>query len=312
MEFKNRDIISITDLSKEEIDYILKYSESFQNVQNNNLLSGKVMASLFFEPSTRTRFSFDSAMKQLGGSALNFSEPNVTSLAKGETLWDSIKMVERYSDVIVIRHKLEGAARLAAEAADIPVINAGDGTNQHPTQTLLDLYTIKKSFNKLENLNVGLVGDLKLGRTVHSLATALALYNCNLFFINVGNLEIPRYILEILDERKARYEKYNFLDLKNIIPKLDILYMTRVQKERFPDTPDGAYDYEKVKSIYVLDKKILNNAKQNLKIMHPLPRINEIPKEIDNTNFALYFEQAGNGVVVRKALLSLVLGVKNG
>ncbi|MFH1210070.1 MAG: aspartate carbamoyltransferase [archaeon] len=312
MNFKGKDIISITELSKEEIDFILEYAKKFEDLQDCNLLNGKVMASLFMEPSTRTRFSFDSAMKQLGGNVLSFSDPDVTSLAKGETLWDSIKMVERYSNVIVIRHKLEGTARLAAEAANVPVINAGDGTNQHPTQTLLDLYTIKKEFGRLDGLNVGLVGDLKLGRTVHSLACALALYDCNLFFINVGNLEMPRYVLEVLDERKAKYEKHNFLNLQKIIPRLDVLYMTRVQRERFPDTPDGAYDYEKIKSIYVLDKKILKNAKTSLRIMHPLPRINEISKELDDTKFALYFEQAKNGVTVRKALLALVLGAKNG
>ncbi|MBU2634183.1 MAG: aspartate carbamoyltransferase [Nanoarchaeota archaeon] len=305
MRFK--DIISINDITKEEIDFILDYSEQFDNSNRNEILNGKVMASIFFEPSTRTRFSFDSAMKQLGGKVLSFSEPDFTSLTKGETLWDSIKMVERYADVIIIRHKLEGAARLASEAANIPVINAGDGTNQHPTQTLLDLYTIKKSFGKIDGLNIGLVGDLKLGRTVHSLASALALYGCNLFFIKVGNLEMPRYVLEILDERNAKYEKHDFLDIKEIIPKLDVLYMTRVQRERFPDTPDGSYDYEKIKSIYVLNKSLLNNAKDSLKIMHPLPRVFEIPKEIDNTKYALYFDQASNGVVVRKALLDLVL-----
>lgn len=312
MDFKGKDIISIADLSKDEIDFILDYAKSFDSFDNSKLLSGKVMASLFFEPSTRTRFSFDSAMKKLGGKVLDFSDPDSTSLSKGETLWDSIKMIDKYVDVIVIRHKLEGAARLSAEASNIPVINAGDGTNQHPTQTLLDLYTIKKSFGSLEGLNIGLVGDLKLGRTVHSLAIALALYGCNLFFINVGNLEMPRYVLEILDERNATYKKYDFLSLKQIIPELDVLYMTRVQRERFPDTPDGTYDYEKVKSMYVLNKKILDNANPNLKIMHPLPRVNELPKEIDDTKFALYFDQASNGVVIRKALLSLVLGIKNG
>jgi len=312
MNFKGKDIISITDLTKEEIEYILEYTESFEGITNPNMLSGKVMAGIFLEPSTRTKFSFDSAMKQIGGKTLDFSDPNTTSVSKGETLWDSIKMVERYSDVIVIRNKLEGTARLAAEAADIPVINAGDGTNQHPTQTLLDLYTIKKSFGRLDGLNVGLVGDLKLGRTVHSLATALTFYNCNLFFISAGRLEMPRYVLEILDERGARYEKHDFLNIKEVIPKLDVIYMTRIQRERFPDTPDGVYDYEKVKSIYVLNKRLLKDVKPNLKIMHPLPRINEIPREIDNTKFAIYFEQAGNGVTVRKALLSLVLGIKNG
>ena len=311
MEFKGKDIISITDISKEEIDFILDSARSFDGLKNSKLLPNKIMASLFFEPSTRTKFSFDSAMKQLGGKVLNFSELNVTSLSKGETLWDSIKMMERYADVIVIRHNLEGAARLTAEASDIPVINAGDGTNQHPTQTLLDLYTIKKSFKNLEGLNIGLVGDLKLGRTVHSLATALTLYNCNLFFINVGNLEMPRYILEILNKRNAKYEKHDFANLQEIIPKLDVLYMTRVQRERFPDTPDGSYDYEKIKSFYMLKNTMLKNAKPCLKIMHPLPRITELPKEIDNTKFALYFDQASNGITIRKTLLSLVLGVKN-
>ena len=216
MDFKGKSIISISDLSKEEIDFILEYAQSFEN-SNNNLLSGKILANLFFEPSTRTMFSFDSAMKQIGGRVLKFSEPGSTSLSKGETLWDTIKMIEKYSNVIVMRHKLEGASRLAAEAAKIPIINAGDGTNQHPTQTLLDLYTIKKEFGKIDGLNIGLVGDLKLGRTVHSLAIALALYNCNLFFINVVNLKIPRYILENLNKRNANYKENDFLNLSQLI-----------------------------------------------------------------------------------------------
>jgi aspartate carbamoyltransferase catalytic subunit len=241
-------------------------------------------------------------MEQLGGQVLGFATPAVTSAKKGETLWDTIKMVEQYTDVIVIRHKIEGAARLAAEAASIPIINAGDGANQHPTQTLLDLYTIKKAKGTLENLNIGIVGDLKYGRTVHSLAIAMSHFNPKFYFIAPDALKMPQKYLEELKEKKIKF--YETSNLLKYSKKLDILYVTRIQQERFPDP----LEYEKYKGVYRLNKGLLEHVKGDLKIMHPLPRVDEIDKSLDETEHAIYFEQAGNGIPVRKALLALVLG----
>jgi aspartate carbamoyltransferase catalytic subunit len=265
-------------------------------------MKGKVMASLFFEPSTRTRLSFESAMTRLGGQVIGFSEPGNTSLKKGETLWDTIKMVEKYADVIVMRHPVEGAARLASEATCIPVINGGDGANQHPTQTLLDLYTIQKEKGRIDGLNIGFLGDLKYGRTVHSLAIALSHFRTNLYFIAPEALKMPDSYLEELDRKGVKY--YEESDLLKYIGKLDVLYVTRIQKERFPDP----LEYKKYAGIYKLDKSLIPHAKKSLRIMHPLPRVDEISPELDDTPHALYFEQAGNGIPVRQALLSLVLG----
>ena len=302
MDFKGRDIISIRDFSKEEILYILKAARRMDKRPDPSLLKGKVMASLFFEPSTRTRLSFESAMTRMGGSVIGFSEPGTTSQRKGETLWDTMKMVEKYADVIVMRHPAEGAARIAAEAAGIPIINGGDGANQHPTQTLLDLYTIQKAKGRLDGLSVGFLGDLKYGRTVHSLAIALSHFNTAMYFISPEALKMPDSYLEELGKKgiKCREET----DLMKAVGKLDILYATRIQKERFPDP----FEYKKYAGIYKLDRSILPHVKPSLKIMHPLPRVDEINPELDETSHALYFEQAGNGIPVRQAMLSLVLG----
>ncbi|MBI3036074.1 aspartate carbamoyltransferase [Candidatus Woesearchaeota archaeon] len=302
MDFKNRDIISINDFSKEEILHILKAVRQMEQKPKNNLLKGRILAALFFEPSTRTRLSFTSAMEQLSGTVIGFSAANTTSIQKGESLWDTIKMTEQYADVIVIRHPLEGSARLAAEAANVPVINGGDGSNQHPTQTMLDLYTIQKTKGRLENLHIGFVGDLKYGRTVHSLVIALSNFNPTFYFIAPDDLQMPESYLDELYQKKVKYHKTS--DLGRFSKELDVLYVTRIQKERFPDP----LEYEKFKGIYRIDEAFLQNIKKDLKIMHPLPRVDEIDKSIDSTEHAAYFEQAANGIPVRKALLALVLG----
>ncbi len=302
VNFKGRDIISIWDFSKDELLYVLNIAKRMEKNPKPDLLKGKVLALLFFEPSTRTRLSFGSAMKKLGGSCIGFAKSDVTSIKKGESLWDTIKMVERYADVIVIRHPIEGSARLASESASVPVINAGDGANQHPTQTLLDLYTIQKEKGRLNNLNVGFLGDLRYGRTVHSLVIALSHFNTKMFFIAPDALRIPKYYLEELKKRKINYLETN--DVFKVSKKLDVLYATRIQKERFPDP----LEYEKYKNVFRLDRSLLEHSKKDLIIMHPLPRVGEISKELDGTPNAAYFRQAANGIPVRQALLALVLG----
>ena len=301
MNFKNRDIISIHDFSKEELLFILKTAKSMDK-PNPNLLKDKVLATLFFEPSTRTRLSFISAMEQLGGKVTGFATSALTSIKKGETLWDTIKMVEAYADIIAIRHPLEGSARLAAEASSKPVINAGDGANQHPTQTMLDLYTIQKVKGKLDGLHIGILGDLKYGRTVHSLVVALSHFNPKFYFIAPQALQMPKTYLDELKEKKIKF--YITSNLLKVSKKLDVLYVTRIQKERFLDP----IEYEKYKGVYKLDVSLLPNIKKDLKIMHPLPRVGEIDPSLDNTDHAVYFQQAANGIPVRKALLALVLG----
>jgi len=298
--FKGKNVISINDFSKEELLYILKEAEQLENKPQPNLLQGKILASLFFEPSTRTRLSFESSMIKLGGQVISSAEANTSSLKKGETVWDTIKMVEKYADVIVLRHSVEGASRLAAEASDVPVINAGDGANQHPTQTLLDLYTIKKE-KSLDNINIGFVGDLKYGRTVHSLVTALSHFNVTMKFISPEALKMPKHYLDELNEKNIKFDEVE--DLNKSVKNLDFLYVTRIQQERFPDL----VEYEKYKNIYQVNKSTLKISK-NMKIMHPLPRVGEINPEIDNTRNAIYFDQAANGIPVRQALLALVLG----
>jgi aspartate carbamoyltransferase catalytic subunit len=299
--FKGRDIISIRDFSRDELIYVLKTAKKFEKYRKP-LLQGKVLSTLFFEPSTRTRLSFEAAMTQLGGQVIGFADAKVSSAAKGETLSDAIKVVEGYCDAIVMRHPVEGAARIAAESSSIPVINGGDGANQHPTQTLLDLYTIKKEKGKISGLNIGFIGDLKYGRTVHSLAEALSKFKCNIFFISPDSLKMPPDILEELGEHKTNYTETD--DINKVSRYLDVLYATRIQKERFPDL----MEYERVKDSYVLGKKLLKNSKKELRIMHPLPRVNEISTSIDEFKQAVYFTQAHNGVIVRKALLALVMG----
>jgi len=304
MSFKGRDIVSINDFSKADILHILKVSQEMETDQPN-LLKGKILSILFFEPSTRTRLSFESAMCRLGGKVVGFSDEKVSSIKKGETIWDTIKMADRYSDVIVIRSPIEGSARLAAEASSVPVINGGDGANQHPTQTLLDLYTIQKAKGKLDGLKVGFLGDLKYGRTVHSLAIALSHWKSDLYLIAPDALQMPVHYLKDLEEKGIKCQQTT--DVFSVSKDLDILYVTRIQQERFPEP----MEYEKYKHTYRLDNSLLNHIKKDLKIMHPLPRVGEISPELDDTKHAIYFEQAGNGVTVRKALLALVLGKVN-
>ncbi len=303
MEFKHRDIISIKDFSREEIDYILEIAETIEPlaVKGSDMLRGKILATLFFEPSTRTRLSFEAAMHKLGGSTIGFAESEIASVKKGENLADTVRTVENYADVIALRHPLEGAARLAAEFARIPIINGGSGAEEHPTQALLDLYTIKKEKGSIDGLKIAFVGDLRYGRTVHSLAYALSLYNIELFLVSPETLKMRREVLQTIKEKIPVTEKIN---LEKIIPIIDVLYVTRIQKERFPEP----VEYAKVKGSYKIDMKTLSNAKKDLIILHPLPRVDEIAAEVDNTPYARYFQQVWNGIVVRMAILALILG----
>lgn len=264
-------------------------------------LTGKVIASCFFEASTRTRLSFETAIQRQGGTIIGFADSTNTSMGKkGETLSDSIRMISSYADAIVMRHPQEGSARLASEVATVPVVNGGDGSNQHPSQTLLDLFTIHECQGRLENLTVTFVGDLKYGRTVHSLAQALSLFECRFHFIAPDALAMPDYLLRELDSKNIDYSRVS--SLEEAIPNSDILYMTRVQKERFDPT-----EYMHLASQYILSTDLLKNAPEHLRILHPLPRVDEIPFEVDSTPFAYYFQQAENGVYARQALLALIL-----
>jgi len=260
------------------------------------------MGSCFFEPSTRTRLSFESAMLKLGGQVVGFSEPGVTSIKKGESLSDTIQVIGNYVDVIVIRHPLEGAVRHSAEETKVPVINGGDGANQHPTQTLLDLFTIKECQKKLSGLKIALVGDLKYGRTIHSLTQALMYFNPCFYFVAPPSLQMPDYLISGLKKKKIVFSFHD--KIEEIVNDVDIIYMTRIQKERFADL----LEYEQVKNVFMLTADLLSGAKNNLRIMHPLPRVNEIAKDVDKTKYAYYFQQAKNGIYVRQALLGLVLG----
>ncbi|MFH1536825.1 MAG: aspartate carbamoyltransferase [Patescibacteria group bacterium] len=302
MDFKNKDIISIPDLTKQEIDHVLDHALKLKNKPSPSLLRDKVMASLFYEPSTRTRLSFETAAERLGMRIIGFAEAGVSSSSKGESLHDSIKNIGLYADVIAMRHPAEGSARMAAEATDKPVLNGGDGANQHPTQTLLDLFTIKETQKKLNNLNIAIVGDLKYGRTTHSLAQALTHYNPRLYLVAPEALQMPDHILSFLKKNKVKYSTHD--KIENVINKVDILYMTRIQKERFADP----LEYERVRYVYVLTTDMLDKVKPNLKIMHPLPRVDEIEPDVDDTKYAYFFQQAQNGLYVRQALLGLVLG----
>ncbi len=302
MNFKGRDIISIRDFNKEELEYIIGKTYEVKNNKYPNSLEGKVLASLFFEPSTRTRLSFESAMIGLGGKCFGFASQDTSSVQKGETLKDTIKTVTGYCDAIVIRHPMEGAARVSAEVSKVPVINAGDGSNQHPTQAILDLFTISEQFGKINGLNIGLLGDLKYGRTVHSLAMVLSYYDINLFLISPELLQMPDHFKDFLNSRKVEY--FETEKLEDVASKLDILYVTRIQKERFGDLQE----YERVAGYYKITMDTLNILGK-AKIMHPLPRVDEIHSEIDDTENALYFKQAHNGIPVRQALLGLITGV---
>ncbi len=302
MDFKNKSIISLRDLNTEEVEFILKKSDEVKSNKHSGALKDKVMASLFFEPSTRTRLSFESAMISLGGKVFGFATQDSSSVSKGETLKDTIKMVTGYCDVIIMRHPLEGAARAAEEAASVPIINCGDGSNQHPTQALLDLFTIKDKFKKIDGLNVGLYGDLRYGRTVHSLSMALSHYKVNLYFISPKILQMPDHYKLYLDQCGLKYVEAE--SLEEVADKLDVIYVTRIQKERFADPEE----YVKVAGSYKITLTTLEMLKKTAKIMHPLPRVNEIDPSVDNTEYAIYFEQAHNGIPVRQALLGLVTG----
>ncbi len=301
---KNRSLVSISDYSKEEYIKILDLAEGFEKNPRQDLLKGLVVATLFFEPSTRTRLSFESAVNRLGGSVLGFADSNSSSATKGETLRDTIKMVCSYADLIVMRHPLEGSARFASEVSTVPIVNAGDGANQHPTQTLLDMYSIRKTQGTLENLNIFMVGDLKYGRTVHSLLMAMSEFNTTFYFISPDELKMPDEYKRFLKAKGLNY--YEFKDFTDIINQADIIYMTRVQKERFSDP----IEYERTKNAYVLRNHMLKESRPNVRILHPLPRVNEIHLDVDDNEKAYYFTQALNGVFVRQAIISSILGFK--
>lgn len=301
---KNRSLVSIDDFSTDEILKILALAAEFENNPVSDLLHGKVIATLFFEPSTRTRLSFESAINRLGGKIVGFADSSNSSVSKGETLNDTIRTVSNYCDLIVMRHPIEGSARFASEIASVPVINAGDGANQHPSQTLLDLYSIKKTQGTLEDLNIFMVGDLKYGRTVHSLMMAMSRWNATFNFISPDELKMPDEFKLYLDNLGLKY--YEHSDFTDIISKADIIYMTRVQRERFSDP----IEYEKVKNVYVLRNEMLKKTKPNMRILHPLPRVNEIHQDVDSNEKAYYFEQALNGVYTRQAILCSLLGLK--
>ena len=304
MKFKGRDIVSIKDFTREEIDYILKVSEEMEKYvkTGSDLLKGKIMATLFFEPSTRTRLSFEAAMKKLGGECIGFSSAEGSSVAKGENLNDTIRVIENYCDVIVLRHPLEGAAKFAAEVATVPVINAGSGAEEHPTQALLDLLTIKSEKGRIDGLKIALVGDLKYGRTVHSLAYALSLYDVDLYFVSPEPLKMRESVLHDLKEKNVTYHEYT--KITDVISDVDVLYVTRIQKERFSDPAE----YEKVRGSYKITLETLKEAKEDLVILHPLPRVEEIDFAVDQTPYARYFKQTYYGLLLRMALLALVLG----
>jgi len=303
--FKDKSIISIKDLSKDDLILVLETARKIEAKKNKStLLKDRIVSSIFYEPSTRTRLSFESAAQGLGARIIGFADPNVSSAKKGESLSDTAKMMEAYSEVIVVRHFLEGAARLMSDSVNVPVINAGDGSNQHPTQTLLDLYSIKKTQGRITDLHIAMVGDLRYGRTVHSLTVALAKFGCTLYFVSPEILKMPKHYLE--DLKKADVRFYEMEKIRDVIDKVDVLYMTRIQKERFPDEDE----YNKVKDAFVLTEDHFEKVRPNLKIMHPLPRVNEIAVEVDDLPYAYYFEQAANGIPIRQALLCLVLGVK--
>ncbi|MFU8844987.1 MAG: aspartate carbamoyltransferase [Bacteroidales bacterium] len=300
---KNKSLISIHDISKTEISKILEVAEKFEKNPKQTILDKFVVATLFFEPSTRTRLSFESAASQLGARVIGFSDATTTSVKKGESLKDTILTVSSYSDLIVMRHPKDGSARFASEVSPVPVINAGDGANQHPTQCLLDLYSIKKTQKKLDNLHVAFVGDLKYGRTVHSLVEALSHYNTTFHLVSPLELKLPSSVKRYIKENNLEY--YQYTEMDEVIPVVDILYMTRIQQERFADP----LEYERVKNAYILTGSMLEPARKNLRILHPLPRVNEITLDVDENPKAYYFQQAKNGVYVRQALLSLILGV---
>ena len=297
-------LVAIDDLNRDDILALLERARFFEQNPNCRLLDGKVVATLFFEPSTRTRLSFETAVNRLGGRVIGFSDAATSSTSKGETLKDTIKMVSNYADLIVMRHYLEGAARYATEVTDVPIVNAGDGANQHPSQTLLDLYSILKTQGRLDNLTITMVGDLKYGRTVHSLLQALRYFKPTFHFVSSPELRMPQQYLDLCKENGIEYHEHTEFS-PEVINASDILYMTRVQRERFTDI----MEYERVKNLYTLRNNMLADSKPTLRILHPLPRVNEIDRDVDDNPKAYYFEQARNGVYARQAIITNVLGI---
>lgn len=302
---KKQSIVSIKDLSKEEILELLRTAELFENNPNRKILDGKVVATLFFEPSTRTRLSFETAVNRLGGRVIGFSDPAATSTSKGETLKDTIKMVSNYADLIVMRHYLEGAAKYASEVTRVPVINAGDGAHQHPSQTMLDLYSIYKTQGRLDDITVTMVGDLKYGRTVHSLLHALSHFRVRFNFVACRELKMPAEFIQFCLDNDIDFSEHTDFS-PEVINSTDILYMTRVQRERFADLDE----YERVKDLYSLNLAMLRDSRENLRVLHPLPRVNEINQDVDESEKAYYFEQAHNGLFARQAMICRALGIE--
>ncbi len=300
----NKSLVSISDLTKEEILELIEKASHFEENPNRRILEGKVVATLFFEPSTRTRLSFETAVNRLGGRVIGFSDANTTSSSKGETLKDTIMMVSNYADLIVMRHHIEGAARYASEFAPVPIINAGDGANQHPSQTMLDLYSINKTQGRLDNLTITMVGDLKYGRTVHSLLMAMQYFKPRFNFVACDELQMPTEYKEFCEAHGIEYHEYRDFS-EEVINETDILYMTRVQRERFTDL----LEYERVKNLYNLHNSMLDNSKPNLRVLHPLPRVNEISYDVDSNPKAYYFQQAQNGLYARQAIICRSLGI---
>ena len=301
---ENNSLVSLAEHSKDKILYLLEMAKRFEDNPNRRILQNRVIATLFFEPSTRTRLSFETAANRLGARIIGFADPKATSSAKGETLKDTIMMVGNYADIIVMRHHLEGAARYAAEVSPIPIVNAGDRANQHPSQTMLDLYSIQKTQGTLENLDIFLVGDLKFGRTVHSLLIAMRHFNPTFHFVSPEELRMPKEYKEYCKQHNIKYKEYASFN-EEIIKEADILYITRVQAERFTDM----LEYERVKNAYTLHNSMLKDTRPNLKVLHPLPRVNEIAYDVDDNPKAYYFQQAKNGLYARQAILCDVLGL---
>ncbi len=301
---KSKSLVSIDQCSKEDILRILDNARKFEENPNRNLLEGKVAATLFFEPSTRTRLSFETAINRLGGKVIGFQDASTTSSSKGETLKDTILMVSNYADLIVMRHHLEGAAKYASEVTDISIINAGDGANQHPSQTMLDLYSIQKTQGKLTDLTITMVGDLKYGRTVHSLISGMSHFNPTFHFVAPDELRMPDEYKLFCDKHNIKYYEHTAFS-EDVINESDILYMTRVQRERFTDLEE----YQKVKNVYILKKKMLDNCRENLRVLHPLPRVNEIAYDVDDSPKAYFIQQARNGLFARQAIICEVLGI---
>ena len=304
MDQTGRSLISLEGLDREDILWLLGHAAQFEANPNRKILDGKIVATLFFEPSTRTRLSFETAVNRLGGRVIGFSDAATTSSSKGETLKDTIMMVSNYADLIIMRHYLEGAARYASEISPVPIINAGDGANQHPSQTMLDLYSMQKTQGRLDDLNIYLVGDLKYGRTVHSMLTAMRFFNPTFHFISPDELKMPEEYKEYCRKHNIKFEEHNRFD-EDTIADADILYMTRVQRERFTDL----MEYERVKDMFILKNEMLRNTKPNLRILHPLPRVNEIAQDVDANPKAYYFQQAKNGLYVREALICNALNL---